>query len=109
MRSSRAMLCALALTIGACQPSAATTENLPPGTSLTVRREHVQEVTIHTVELSTGRGPLRIAIHGGPGFDHTYLRPWLDPLGVRGRLVYVDLRGHGHSSVPSDVNSYTIA
>ncbi len=24
--------------------------------------------------------PTMIILHGGPGFDHTYLRPWLDPV-----------------------------
>ncbi len=38
-----------------------------------------------------------VVLHGGPGFDHSYLRPWLDPLGEDHRLVYLDLRGHGRS------------
>jgi proline iminopeptidase len=36
-------------------------------------------------------------VHGGPGFDHTYLRPWLDPLGEGVRVIFVDLRSHGQS------------
>ncbi len=36
--------------------------------------------------------PTLIILHGGPGFDHTYLRPWLDPLGEVAQLVYVDER-----------------
>jgi proline iminopeptidase len=38
-----------------------------------------------------------LVVHGGPGFDHTYLRPWLDPLGEGARVVFVDLRSHGQS------------
>lgn len=38
-----------------------------------------------------------IALHGGPGFDHTELSPWLDPLGDMFRLIYVDERGQGRS------------
>lgn len=45
----------------------------------------------------SGTGPLVVALHGGPGLDHTYLRPWLDPLADQHELVYVDLRGQGRS------------
>jgi proline iminopeptidase len=36
-------------------------------------------------------------MHGGLGFDHTCLHPWLDPLGDVLHLVYYDHRGHGRS------------
>jgi proline iminopeptidase len=39
-------------------------------------------------------------MHGGLGFDHTYLHPWLDPLGDAMRLVYYDHRGNGRSGRP---------
>ncbi len=38
-----------------------------------------------------------IVLHGGPGLDHTHLRPWLDPLGDEFRVIYVDERGQGRS------------
>ena len=38
-----------------------------------------------------------IVLHGGPGFDHTEMSPWLDPLGNTFRLIYVDERGQGRS------------
>lgn len=41
--------------------------------------------------------PTLIILHGGPGFDHTYLRPWLDPVSESAQLVYVDQRGCGRS------------
>jgi len=41
--------------------------------------------------------PTLIVLHGGPGFDHTYLRPWLDPVSEVAQLIYVDLRGCGRS------------
>lgn len=41
--------------------------------------------------------PTLIILHGGPGFDHTYLRPWLDPVSESAQLVYVDERGCGRS------------
>ncbi len=42
--------------------------------------------------------PIMIVLHGGPGFDHTYLRPWLDPVSDVAQLVYVDERGCGRSA-----------
>jgi pimeloyl-ACP methyl ester carboxylesterase len=47
--------------------------------------------------LEMGRGHPILLLHGGPGLDHTELRPWLDPLAERFRLVYVDQRGQGRS------------
>jgi len=44
-----------------------------------------------------GRGRPMFVVHGGPGLDHTYLRPWLDPLSVETRVVYSDLLGCGKS------------
>ncbi|GAC1302746.1 MAG: alpha/beta fold hydrolase [Ktedonobacteraceae bacterium] len=41
--------------------------------------------------------PTMIILHGGPGFDHTYLRPWLDPVSEIAQLVYIDERGCGRS------------
>ncbi len=41
--------------------------------------------------------PTMLILPGGPGFSHTYLRPWLDPLGELAQLVYVDHRGCGRS------------
>jgi proline iminopeptidase len=39
-------------------------------------------------------------MHGGMGMDHTYLHPWLDPLGDVLHLVYYDHRGNGRSGRP---------
>ena len=36
-------------------------------------------------------------LHGGPGFDHTAMSPWLDPLSDTFRLIYMDERGQGRS------------
>ena len=38
-----------------------------------------------------------IVLHGGPGLDHQMFRPYLDPLAVQYRLLYVDERGQGRS------------
>jgi proline iminopeptidase len=40
-------------------------------------------------------------LHGGLGTDHTYFRPWLDPLAARLQLIYLDLRGNGRSDRPA--------
>ena len=43
----------------------------------------------------TGEGAPLVALHGGFGLDHTYFRPWLEPLKLR--MVLPDLRGCGKS------------
>jgi proline-specific peptidase len=44
-----------------------------------------------------GSGFPLIVLHGGPGLDHQMFRPYLDPLAVEYRLLYVDERGQGRS------------
>lgn len=36
-------------------------------------------------------------LHGGPGMDHSYFKPWLSPLSDTMQLIYVDHRGTGRS------------
>lgn len=45
-----------------------------------------------------GDGFPLMLLHGGMGLDHSYFRPWLDPLSEFIRLVFVDQRGQGRSS-----------
>jgi proline iminopeptidase len=52
-------------------------------------------VSLFVEELGDGF-PLFV-LHGGPGFDHSMFRPWLDPLADEFRLLYVDERGQGRS------------
>ena len=44
-----------------------------------------------------GDGFPLFVLHGGPGFDHSMFRPWLDPLADDFRVLYVDERGQGRS------------
>jgi proline iminopeptidase len=41
--------------------------------------------------------PVLFVLHGGPGADHSYFKPWLDALTGVAQLVYVDHRGNGRS------------
>ncbi|HTL33961.1 MAG TPA: alpha/beta hydrolase [Kofleriaceae bacterium] len=43
-----------------------------------------------------GSGAPLLMLHGN-GLDHTYLRPWHDPLADRARVIYYDQRGNGRS------------
>jgi proline iminopeptidase len=45
--------------------------------------------------------PTIVALHGGPGFDHGYLKPGLGPLRDFAQVIYVDLRGQGRSGRPA--------
>jgi proline iminopeptidase len=49
------------------------------------------------VEDLGGAGIPLIVLHGGPGLDHTHLRPYLDPLSEVARVIYLDERGQGRS------------
>ena len=44
-----------------------------------------------------GRGPPLVFLHGGPGLDHRYFRPWVDSLADVRTLVFFDMRGCGAS------------
>ena len=48
-------------------------------------------------------GPTVVALHGGPGASHDYLRPQFDALATGRTLLYYDQRGGGRSEVPRDV------
>jgi proline iminopeptidase len=54
-----------------------------------------------------GSGPPVLVMHGGLGLDHTYFRPWLDPLAERFQLVFYDHRGCGRSERPKDWSAVT--
>ena len=47
-----------------------------------------------------GQGAVRLVMHGGLGFDHTYFRPEFDVLADGHQVVYYDHRGNGRSGRP---------
>ena len=49
--------------------------------------------------------PTLIVMHGGPGFDHSTLRPFFDRFSDTHQLIYIDHRGNGRSTgVPQSWN-----
>jgi proline iminopeptidase len=59
--------------------------------------------------LERGRGSLPLfVLHGGPGLDHTMFGHYLDGLGDRCRLLFVDLRSQGRSR-PTAPEGWTLA
>lgn len=52
-----------------------------------------RRVLAGTTIWTAGRGPSLVCVHGGPGFDHTYLVEPLLPLARRFRLVFYDQLG----------------
>lgn len=51
--------------------------------------------------------PTLVLLHGGPGCDHSYFKPWLLPLTEQAQLIFVDHRGNGRSG-RVDEHTYTI-
>lgn len=47
-------------------------------------------------------GPTVVALHGGPGASHDYLRPQFDLLAAGRTLLYYDQRGGGRSPAPRE-------
>ena len=45
--------------------------------------------------------PTVVCLHGGPGPDHTMLKPFLAPLADSAQLIFLDQRGHGRSDESS--------
>lgn len=52
--------------------------------------------------------PTIVALHGGPGNDHTSLRPALDRLAEVAQVVYVDQRGNGRSDGHDDPSGWCL-
>jgi proline iminopeptidase len=52
--------------------------------------------------------PVIVALHGGPGIDHSQFVPWLTPIADAAQLILVDHRGNGRSSRPP-VGTRTLA
>jgi proline iminopeptidase len=65
------------------------------------------DTRLHVEERGTGDLAL-IALHGGPGLDHTMFGHWLDPEGDEYRLLLVDERAQGRS-VAAPPETWTLA
>jgi pimeloyl-ACP methyl ester carboxylesterase len=50
---------------------------------------------------TTMERPVLVAVHGGPGLDHTSVKSALAPLADDFQILYFDLRGHGRSDPSS--------
>src|SRR6266511_4389827 len=59
---------------------------------------HVLTDRARLYDRAIGEGRPIIVLHGGPDFDHHYLRPEMDRLAASFRLVYYDQRGRGRSA-----------
>lgn len=52
--------------------------------------------------------PVLLALHGGPGFDHSVLRPWFDRFSDTHQIIYLDHRGNGRSDGGDDPARWTL-
>ncbi len=46
--------------------------------------------------------PALVVLHGGPGFDHSLMRPYFDRFADTHQVVYIDHRGNGRSGGEAD-------
>jgi proline iminopeptidase len=67
------------------------------GQRLEARQGYVPVDHARLFSREVGRGQPILVLHGGPGFNHTYLLPDLDRLADSFRLIYYDQRGRGKS------------
>ena len=68
---------------------------------------HIHTYTVYYTTIGQGRPML--LMHGGSGLDHTYFRPWLDPLSDQLQLVYYDQFGQGRSTRPHSYEDISMA
>jgi pimeloyl-ACP methyl ester carboxylesterase len=65
------------------------------------------DVTLFVAETRGSAEPPLLVIHGGPDWDHSYLREPLDQLAGRRRVLLPDLRGCGRSTCGLPDDQYT--
>ena len=66
-----------------------------------------QDVELHVATSNPTAARTLLVVHGGPDWDHSYLRQPLDRLADTVRLVMPDLRGCGRSTVGLPDEAYT--
>lgn len=55
-----------------------------------------------------GEGRPLVVLHGGPGLEHSYFLPALEPLARNYRLIFYDQRASGRSEAPVDSASISL-
>ena len=78
-----------------------------PSISSVPREDYLPAGSARIFFRDIGAGTPLIILHGGPGFDHSYLLPELDGLAKSCRLITYDQRGRGRSAAsvdPDDVS-----
>ena len=63
----------------------------------------------HVYYKTIGEGRPMLLMHGGSGLDHTYFRPWLDPLSNEVQLIYYDQLGQGRSTRPESYEGISMS
>src|SRR5258707_1696276 len=51
---------------------------------------------------SMSERPTLLVLHGGPGFDHSLMRPYFDRFADTHQVIYLDHRGNGRSGGAAD-------
>lgn len=67
---------------------------------------HLGDVSLYVKTVGSGE-PI-VLVHGGPGLDHTYFLPGMEPLATTHRLIMYDQRGGGRTGGPLDTLNITL-
>jgi proline iminopeptidase len=73
-----------------------------------IREGYVNARGVMIYYKSFGRGKPLMLLHGGPGASHDYFLPYLLPLALHHRLIFIDERGSGRSQRLENPSGYTV-
>ena len=76
--------------------------------SIIKQERHVMNAGASLFVEAMGEGEPIIIVHGGPGLDHSYFLPYLEPLAKEYRLIFYDQRASGRSTA-GDSAAFTMA
>jgi proline iminopeptidase len=96
------------LTAAGGQSAKSTSSNSASGLAYPLQEGFVDSHGMMIYYYMVGRGEPLLILHGGPGGSHEELLPFLLPLALHNKLVFIDERGSGRSARLQDPSGYTV-
>jgi proline iminopeptidase len=106
----RALMVLLAgfFTASCAQSAQSASSNAASGSAYPLQEGFVDAHGMMIYYYMVGRGEPLLILHGGPGGSHEELLPFLLPLALHNKLVFIDERGSGRSARLQDPIGYTV-